>query len=143
MKEEATQSNSTLIIFGIIVLVIIGLGVFAAFALNTSNDSSNTPIAIPQVIEKDGRQYVSVNAKNGFSPKVVTLKADMPVTLSVMTKNTYDCSNYLIIPSLKLSKSLPVSGETPIEIPAQAAGTKITASCGMGHYPLTLNFVAS
>lgn len=135
--------NPTIVFFGLAVVLVFGLGIFAAAILNPSSDDSSISTFSqnsPVIMEKDGKQVVSIYAKDGFKPNNISLKAGVPTVLSVKTSNTYDCSSTISIPDLKVVKALPITGETPIDIPAQSAGTSLVATCGMGHYPLTLNF---
>lgn len=122
---------------------VIGVAFFATSLTNNKSvdELANSQVMSSEVKIENGVQYISVDAKNGFNPKYLTLKSEIPSVLTVKTKNTYDCSSTLVIPDLKISKQLPITGNTAINIPAQKAGTKMTATCGMGHYPLYLNFI--
>jgi plastocyanin domain-containing protein len=86
-------------------------------------------------------QVIKVFAKNGYSPSKITAKADTETIIRIETNNTYDCSAALVIPSIKYSKFLPTSGTTDIQLLPQKAGTEIQASCSMGMYGFTIEFV--
>ena len=146
MNQEAPKSqiviSPTTLFFSFSLILLIGLGFFAFTILNPSSANSVTAQIdnTPEIMQKDGKQIVTIKAKDGFRPDNISLKAGIPTTLSVKTSNTYDCSSSISIPSLKILKSLPTTGTTDVDIPAQSSGSSIVATCGMGHYPLTLNF---
>ncbi len=87
-----------------------------------------------------GKQVIEVMAKEGYHPPEILAKADMPTVLKMKTEGTYDCSSTVIIASLGVRTTLPPTGETDIEIPAQKAGTNLVATCGMGMYSLEIKF---
>jgi len=91
-------------------------------------------------VQTDGKQLISITAKAGFKPNSFTAESNKPTTLRVTTKNTFDCSSSISIPSLGISKTLPMTGVTDIELPAQAAGTKLLGTCSMGMYSFTINY---
>lgn len=69
-----------------------------------SGPASSTPMSpIPpsaNVTIKDGVQYITVNAKGGYSPQSSYAKGGMPTKLIVKTDGTYDCSSSLVIRSV-------------------------------------------
>jgi hypothetical protein len=87
----------------------------------------------------DGKQVVEINAKGGFSPVHSIAKAGLPTILRVKTSGTFDCSSSIRIPEMNISKSLPISGSTDIDIGVQVAGT-FQGTCGMGMYPFDIKF---
>jgi Cu+-exporting ATPase len=87
-----------------------------------------------------GKQIVEIGVKGGYSPKVTSAKADMPTTLRMKTNGTFDCSSGVTIPSLGIRQTLPSSGSTDIEVPAQKAGTTLDGVCVMGMYHFAVNF---
>ena len=89
----------------------------------------------------DGVQEATISVRGGYSPNSITLEANKPSRLNMVTKNTYDCSASLVIPSLGINKTLPSSGTTPIDIQAQKPGTEITGSCSMGMYAFKIKFI--
>ena len=88
----------------------------------------------------DGKQIITINAKGGYSPKLTTAKAVMPTVINMKTQGTFDCSSALTIPSLGISKNLPPTGETLIDVPPQNAGTTLQGHCSMGMYNFAINF---
>lgn len=137
-KVLAIVKNPIALFLVFSILVIGALGYFAV----TLTASKSKEVATSSDVHDDGdKQSVAILAKDGFSPSVVNLKSDKPTTLKISTKNTIDCSNTLVISSLNIRKDLPLSGDTEVTIPAQTAGSKVTATCSMGHYFLELNFL--
>ena len=132
----------------IIIAIVIAAGAIF-FALNFRGETST---AISQnkdqdVIEQnannvsivDGKQIITMKAKGGFSPVHSIAKAGIPTILRVDTNGTFDCSSIIRIPSLNISKNLPLSGTTDIDIGVQKIGT-FDGTCGMGMYPFDVKF---
>lgn len=133
-----TVSKTLLKRFGIVTLsvLIIGLVIFLIVNPPAVADSK----ASKAEAQTDGKQLISITAKAGFKPNAFTAEGNKSTTLRVTTKNTFDCSSSITIPSLGISKTLPMTGVTDIELPAQAAGTKLLGTCSMGMYSFTINF---
>ena len=88
-----------------------------------------------------GENVVTVNVlPYGYEPNVVHAKAGEPVRLRLVSQDVYSCSLAFIIPSLKVQAFLPATGETYIDIPAQAPGTQMPFMCSMGMYTGTIIF---
>ena len=118
----------------IIVAVLIG-GVY----LLIRDDSDNNVVSAANVRVADGKQFVEIRAKGGYQPRKSTAKAGMPTVLRFNTSGTFDCTASVRIPSLNISKSLPPTGETDIDLGSVAAG-KLKGTCGMGMYPFEVDF---
>ncbi len=145
-KHNKKSDNSSIIFIGVIAVITIGvvlliLGSGGSTTGTKGVDTSNTT-ATSGITEQGGKQYIDIKAKNGFSPSVITAKANTNTVLRVSTQNTFDCSSSLIIPKLGITRSLPVTGKTEIDLGTQAPGTEILASCSMGMYKLTIKFVS-
>lgn len=95
-----------------------------------ANRDSNTQA----VSSENGKQIVTLRTKGGYSPASTKAKADQLTTLRFVTQSSFDCSTALTIPSLKISKNLPNTGTTDIEISAQKPGTNLLITCSMGMY---------
>ena len=106
----------------------------------TSGNKSSAPTSQAATISTDGKQVIEITAKGGYSPQTTLAKADVPTIIKVKTNGTFDCSSALTIPSLGVTKHLPPSGETLIDVPAQKQGTTLRGLCGMGMYNFTVNF---
>ena len=87
----------------------------------------------------DGKQIIEIKAKGGYSPNVSIAKANIPTMLRFDTSGTFDCSSFVRLPSLNISKTLPNSGTTDIELGSPEIG-KFQGSCGMGMYPFEVDF---
>ena len=119
-------------------MLIAGILIGGALVFGGSKDAS------PQVVDNvkivDGKQVITINAKGGYFPKVTAAKAGIPTVIKVDTQGTFDCSSALTIPSLGISKNLPPTGETEIEVPAQEANTAVRGLCAMGMYNFSVQF---
>jgi len=87
----------------------------------------------------DGKQIVEINAKGGYQPRKSIAKEGIPTIIRFNTKGTFDCSSAVRIPSMNISKSLPQTGTTDIDIGSGQLGT-LQGSCGMGMYPFEIEF---
>lgn len=122
------------IISVIVAVVLIG----SAFALTRSSSPMDTAPA-NNVNIVDGKQIIEINAKGGYQPRKSVAKAGIPTIIRFNTKGTFDCSSSVRIPSMNISKSLPQSGSTDIDIGDGKLGT-LQGSCGMGMYPFEVEF---
>ena len=129
-----------------IALSIVSAGFIIALSIlffgNTNINNTNSAVdQVAQNVEiKDGIQYVTINARGGYFPRVSTAKADLPTKLIVKTDGTYDCSSYLVINSLGYKNILPPDGDTVVDLGIQKTGKSISGTCGMGMYYFTLDF---
>ena len=127
------KTVSIVITLGLVVaLGIVFLGGSKSNNANTTESAQNTEI-------KNGIQYITINAKTGYSPRVSTAKAGIPTKLIVKTNGTYDCSASLAIHSIGYQKILPQTGETEIDIGTPKVGP-FQGVCGMGMYSFVINF---
>jgi plastocyanin domain-containing protein len=120
--------------------LIIGIGIIF---LGGSESGSETASTQPgQNVEiRDGVQYITINAKGGYSPRVSSAQADIPTKLIVKTNGTYDCSTALVIRSIGYQKILPQTGEEVIDIGTSKAGSSVQGTCSMGMYNFVVNFI--
>jgi plastocyanin domain-containing protein len=132
------QIHTILTILIVISVGIIGTTFYKSNNANWSKPSNNE--AINTQLDTNGKQVLEVTAKGGYTPKELNAKANIETILRITTKNTFDCSSALVIPTLKVKKNLPPSGTTDISIPPQKAGTKISVACSMGMYAFEINF---
>ena len=119
------------------VSIILALGLVVAIGIIFigGGDSGKNNVEI-----KDGVQYIKIDAKGGYSPRVSIAKAGIPTKLIVNTNGTYDCSAALAIHSINYQKVLPQTGETEIDIGTPKAGEPLRGVCGMGMYNFQINF---
>ena len=125
-------------------IIIAGVLIGGAILLtNKGNSSTSTQTAVEENIHNvsivDGKQIIEIKAKGGYSPRVSTAKANMPTVLRFDTNGTFDCSASVRIPSMNLSKILPNSGTTDIDLGNPKLGM-LQGTCGMGMYPFQVNF---
>jgi sulfite exporter TauE/SafE len=98
----------------------------------TTPAAISTPAAQPVENGQDG--YVVSVGDTGYSPSVLHLPAERPITLNWVTTGTKSCARSLVIPGLNYEKLLPSVGQIAFNIPAQKKGTTIEYSCSMGMY---------
>lgn len=91
------------------------------------------------VVVREGIQYVTIQARGGYRPRISTIAWWMPTKLIVKTNNTYDCSSSLVIRSVNYRGMLPSNGDTEIDLGTPKTGEKIQWTCGMGMYNFTIN----
>ncbi|MCF7864937.1 MAG: hypothetical protein K9M11_00325 [Candidatus Pacebacteria bacterium] len=124
----------------ITVALVIGLGII--FLGGSQNDTESASTQSGQNIEiRDGVQYITIDAKGGYSPRVSSAQADVPTKLIVRTNGTYDCSSALVIRSIGYQKTLPQTGEEIIDIGTSKAGSSVQGTCSMGMYNFSVNFI--
>ena len=87
----------------------------------------------------DGKQIIEISAKGGYQPRKSIAKAGIPTIIRFDTKGTFDCSSSVRIPSMNISKNLPQTGSTDIDIGSQEIAT-LQGTCGMGMYPFEVEF---
>ena len=125
------------------VSIIITLALFMGFGIiffGGSISKNNSSQAVQNSEIKDGIQYITINAKGGYSPKVSVAKADIPTKLIIKTNGTYDCSASLVIRSIGFQKILSQTGEEIIDIGTPKAGQSLQGICGMGMYNFLINY---
>ena len=136
--------KKNLILLIVVSLIIIGGGSY--YLLNKTKDATQTTTApTPQtptsnVEIRDGIQYVTISAKNGYSPKTSSAKAGMPTKLIVKTNGTFDCSASFVIKQLSFHKILQPTGEEIIDIGTFKNGEKLRGTCSMGMYNFIVTF---
>lgn len=129
--------NSTTISI-LVAVVLIGGAMFLTRERSDSDDGVNVPAHNVSVV--DGKQIIEIRAKGGYQPRKSVAKAGMPTILRFDTSGTFDCSSSVRIPSLDISKILPQTGTTDIEIGVAKVGT-LHGTCGMGMYPFEVAFL--
>ncbi len=108
------------------------------YASNPSGD--NTTTSSSNVTIKDGVQYIVIDVKQGYSPRITEAKWDIPTKLIAKTNETYDCSSSLVIRSIGYQSSLPATWETTVDLGTPKSGGTLDATCGMGMYSFQINF---
>lgn len=136
--QETTTINGTGILIGIAVIVVIG---FVFLIGSGNNNSADVKGASSNVVSTSGdKQIIEVTVTGGYSPRTINAKAGVPTIIRMKSDGAYGCERAFRIPSLGISKTLPASGNTDIEITSQNAGTSLRGSCSMGMYSFVINF---
>lgn len=76
----------------------------------------------------------------GYTSDVKTLKAGVPVKLTLVTNGVAGCSRAFTIPDYKISKVLPQTGTEELEFTPDKVGN-LTYTCSMGMYSGSFNIV--
>lgn len=125
-----------------IVGIIITLGLVVALGIILLGSSSNPKeraIGGQNIEIIDGVQYITINAKGGYSPTKSVAKSNIPTILRFNTSGTFDCSSSVRIPSMNISKILTQTGSTDIDLGNPKLGT-LQGTCGMGMYSFEIEF---
>ncbi len=99
-------------------------------------DANNAKVNVKIV---DGKQIITINVKGGYSPRKSVAKAGIPTIIQFDTNGTFDCSSSVRIPSMNISKTLPQTGTTDIDIGNPEIAT-LRGTCGMGMYSFEVDF---
>jgi plastocyanin domain-containing protein len=123
----------------IVSIVVAVLLIGGAFMLTRNGEKAGPAENVNNVSVIDGKQVIEVVARGGYQPRKSLAKAGIPTTIRFITKGTFDCSSSVRIPSLDISKVLPQTGSTDIDVGTQKVST-LQGSCGMGMYPFEIEF---
>ncbi len=134
------MNNTNKIAYGIVTLaLIISIGII--FVGSSKGNSDNISDESAQNVEiRGGVQYITIDARAGYSPRISTAKAGIPTKLIVKTDGTYDCSASLVIPSIGYQKILSQTGNEVIDLGTPEAGQPLQGLCSMGMYSFKINF---
>jgi plastocyanin domain-containing protein len=110
-----------------------------AFMLTKSGNGTQQVVNANNVTVIDGIQIIEISAKGGYQPRKSTAKAGIPTILRFSTNGTFDCSSSIRIPSMNISKMLPQTGSTDINIGNPQVVT-LQGTCGMGMYQFEIDF---
>ncbi len=69
---------------------------------------------------------------SGYGPAGAAIRAGVPTTWHIDSRDQYSCSAYVVVPSLGLSLALK-AGDNVVDLPALPAGT-LEYACGMGMF---------
>jgi len=120
------------------VSIILTLGILAVIGIFTIGGGS-TPTD-NNVEIRDGIQYVKIDAKGGYLPRVSLAQAGIPTKLVMNTSSTFDCSSALVIKKINYQNILPQDGETEIDIGIGEPGEVVDGLCSMGMYNFEIRF---
>ena len=122
----------------LIAILVVGGAIFLVSKLGNraisfpAGDGNNVNIV-------NGKQIIELDAKGGYTPRISLAKAGMPTVLRFQTRGTFDCSAFIRIPSMSISKILPNSGTTDVDLGIPQSGI-LQGMCGMGMYPFEIDF---
>ncbi len=122
-----------------ILSILITLVLVGGALLLTKNSDSEQLVDVNNVTIVGGVQIVDITAKGGYQPRKSVAKAGVPTIVRFNTSGTFDCSSAVRIPSMDISKNLPQSGVTDIDIGSQEVSI-LQGTCGMGMYPFEIEF---
>ncbi len=112
-------------------------GVWAS-ATGRQPTSPEGATAAPSAPSDDGVQRVIVDVRDtSYSPAVVRVKAGVPTEVTFRTDGVRGCTRSVVIPSLKIGRQFPATGDTTIALGRLAPG-KLRYTCGMGMYSGTI-----
>ncbi len=145
-SQLSARLEKNMTVFVAVVLLVLGfLSIYAGANLLPSPlvktqplveglfDRSLNPLLDPEPQQSGNNLTINV-VDYGYQPNKLVASANLPVIITLVTKNTRSCSRAFVIPVLNIGVILPETGEETITIPPQSSGTKIKFSCSMGMY---------
>lgn len=140
MASVKFRKNDVLFLAGLGVLVVLAIIFFSSMNNNQGGSPQVAGISDEVTFDANGKQLIQIKAKGGYNPRTVNAKANVPSTLRMETAETYGCESSFTIPKMNIRENLPVTGNTDIELTAQAPGTSLVGTCSMGMYSFVINF---
>ncbi len=123
-----------------VISILVSVSLIAVAIIISGRDSElKDVIGVNNVSIIDGKQIIEIRAKGGYLPRKTVALAGMPTVLRFNTSGTFDCSSSVRIPSMGISKYLPPSGTSDIDLGESKVGTT-QGTCGMGMYPFEIDF---
>ena len=89
--------------------------------------------ATPARLDASGRQVVDVTVSRGYRPASIIARARAPLRIVFRREDDDSCSERVVFSSPHIDRRLSLTGETAVDLPAQAPG-EIRFTCGMGRY---------
>ncbi len=103
--------------------------------------ATSTPSPANLAVQGKNVQSATITAfDNGYSPKNITLKQNVPTQITIKTDKVSSCARAFSIPILNIEKVLPSTGETVIEFTPTELGP-LAFSCSMGMYTGRFNII--
>lgn len=122
------------------VVVLVGALSIGGILLFSGNLSSQTVAGTADNVSMiDGKQVIEINVKGGYSPRQTVAKAGIPTVIKFNTNGTFDCSSGVRFPSIGISKTLPPSGTTEVDLGVSNVAT-LQGVCVMGMYSFQIDF---
>lgn len=119
--------------------IVVALSLVGGVLMLTRSKNKEEVVSAHNVTVVDGKQIIEIKAKGGYLPRKSIAKAGLSTILRFDTNGTFDCSSSVRVPNLKISKTLPQTGVTDIDIGVGQPGT-LQGMCGMGMYPFEVEF---
>jgi plastocyanin domain-containing protein len=116
------------------------IGLVIIFSNGVKIDNRNLDQNVKNSYIEDDIQYININARGGYFPRISKAQSNLPTKIIVKTNGTYDCSAALKINSIGYQKILPQTGETVIDIGIPKSGDSLQGVCAMGMYSFLINF---
>jgi plastocyanin domain-containing protein len=133
------MNKKTPLIIASLIFTIVLIGTILILKNKAPQSKNYMEIPVNNVSIVDGKQIITINAKGGYQPRKSVAKSGLPTMIRFNTNGTFDCSASIRIPSMNISKILPQTGSTDIDIGVNQVGT-LQGSCGMGMYPFEVEF---
>lgn len=73
---------------------------------------------------------VDIQVDGGYTPAVITVKKDRPVTLNFRRTDPSDCLEEVVLSDFQIKKQLPLNQTVPVTVTPNKAGS-FKFSCGM------------
>lgn len=106
-----------------------------------TTESTPAVLQAPAPLTNDGKQDVIMTVSTyEYTTNYTTLKAGVPVKLTINSYNAQGCIRAFTIPSMNLTKVLPETGTEILEFTPTKTG-KLTYSCNMGMYTGEFNVI--
>jgi uncharacterized protein len=122
------------------IIAVVGAVLIIWLAVAYSGSKSPTQVADgSNVYLENGKQIVEIQARGGYFPGESVASSSIPTILRVKTTGTFDCSSFLVVPSMNLSRTLPQTGITDIDLGVPSIG-KLSGTCSMGMYRFAISF---
>lgn len=102
-------------------------------ALKQSTQQIPPAQASESLVEYDSQKIKITIDSRGYTPSATVLRKDVPVELTLETKNSYSCANAFAIPSLNIMKLMPENGTAKISFTPKKSG-RLPYSCSMGMF---------
>ncbi len=128
MKSTIISILITLCIIGAAILFVGGAG----SVTDVASDANNVSVV-------DGKQIIEIRAKGRYYPYISVAQAGIPTIIRFTTSGTFDCTSVVRIPSMDITKNLPQSETTDIDIGSPQPGI-FEGTCGMGMYSFEIDF---
>jgi len=115
------------------VLAALTMGAIVAAPVAFAQTKMSSHVTKPTTKPKSKVQKATITINEGYSPNSILVEAGKPVILTFVRKSAEGCDGDLLIPSLKVQRSLKQNEKTVVAFTPKKAGT-IPFSCGMNMY---------